>query len=414
MATRRIAVVGGGTSGSIVATWLAHNSDHEIIVFEPGPQSRHDDTPGFFDVLRDESLQSMWEVRLVEDGPVIPYVQARALGGGSAINGMLLTGEVPDVADGFAMRPKRVDAVGEVGSALVDAGGRVSELWWNDCRWNPGRPLAHLAGASRVRVVESHVDSVIVEAGLIRGVHWAESVMEVDAVVMCAGALRTPLVLLASGLGSLAPGIGHGLQDHPSVTFAVERLQPSSSLLDAAVVLESEAVSGARHLIIGYERASWMEPELGLVSVALMTPRSRGRVALVGGEPLVEFSMLSVEHDIVAMREGVRRLCALSTSDSFGHRFAAVYADDAGHQVQDLMTMEDIELDRWIRLNLRPVHHATSSCSAVLNQDRSIPGVANLWIADASALASVPPVTPAGPVTMEAGKVARIIGEALG
>lgn len=413
MATRRIAVVGGGTSGSILASWLANNTAHEIVVFEPGPVSTHDEAPGFFDVLRDEELHGFAEVRLTSDGPVVPYPQARAIGGGSAINGMLLTGSVPPVAAGLTSRP-RPDQLGAISGALSTLGGRICDLWWNDGRWNPGHKLAHLVGQSRVRIVASGVERIGFTAGEVEAVHCADRSHEVDAVVMCAGALRTPAVLLTSDIGESAPMIGAGLQDHPTITFAVELRHANQAMFDTAVVIEGRCSTGDRYLVTGYERASWMEPELGLVSVSLMTPRSRGSVTLDGGSTSVDFAMLSDGADVVAMREAVRRLCGIVTSDVFAERFGSVHADDAGFSVLDVAGLDDARLDAWIRNNLRPVQHGAASCSTALGSDRRVEGFTNLWVADASALSSVPPVTPAGPVTMEAGEVARIMGEALG
>ena len=407
MSRRRIVVVGAGTSGSVVSMSLATRSEHEIIVVESGVYSGLDGESRFMNVLADSSLQSLHQVQLVANGPTVPYVQAHCVGGGSAINGMLLTSEVPDVAQGLTSFPQK-DELGDVGRALLDAGGEYTQLWWNNGRWNPGRALLHLIDHERIRIISDNVLEVL-QSGATAGVRLQESVIEADAVVMCAGAIATPKILLQSGFSRFNTQIGLGLQDHPSITFALELHREIPSVFDAGVVRRGTTSMGEQYLVVAYERASWSEPELGLVSVLLLTPHSRGWVTARDHECDVQINMLDDERDVVAMREAVQSLIETVSHESFRAIARDIYADDEGTSVESLHSLTITELDKWIKMNLRPVSHVAASCHQAVNDDGSLQHVGGVFIADASVLSGVPPSTPAAPVTMEARRIARLV-----
>lgn len=211
MPRRHIVVVGGGTSGSVVAQSLAHATEHDIVIVEPGPLSNHDDAHRFFDVLNNVTLHTIHEVTMVDGGPLAPYVQARSLGGGSAINGMLLTGDTPDYVQGLVRAP-RDEEIGQVGRALLKHGGRPSTMWWNNGRWNPGRGVQHLVEEGRVRLIDDDVENLVVDNGSVIAVETRSTFVPADVVVLCTGALVTPQILLRSGLGHHNDMIGIGLQ----------------------------------------------------------------------------------------------------------------------------------------------------------------------------------------------------------
>lgn len=412
MKRRQIVIVGGGTSGAVVAQSLASSTDHEIVVVEPGLMSPHDDTPQFFDVLKDFSVQTLHEVSLTQDGSLTPYVQARVLGGGSAINGMLLTGDVPDYVHGLVRRASLTE-IGTVGHALLASGGRPSTMWWNNGRWNPGRALHHLVEEGRVRLIHDDVENLILQNNQVCGVETRMADMDADIVVMCSGALVTPQILLRSGVGHHNDHVGWGLQDHPAITFALARREAEQGFFDTSVVRDGVTTSGEKFLIVGYERASHVEPDISLVSVLLMTPKSRGWVALSESEPDVCLNMLSHPDDVTAMREAVRELVATVVAPTFREAFDEIYVDDEGVVVDDLVSFNDADLDVWIRNHLRPVSHVSSSCSRAVHTSGAVAGLSGLFVADASVLEQIPSCTPAGPVTMEARRIANEIEGAM-
>jgi choline dehydrogenase-like flavoprotein len=120
-------------------------------------------------------------------------------------------------------------------------------------------------------------------------------------------------------------------------------------------------------------------------------------------------NMLDDERDVLSMREAVATLLHIVSQESFGAIAHNVYADDEGTTTNDLRALSTAELDNWIRMNLRPVSHVAASCSQAVDHKGSLKLVEGVFVADASILPRVPPSTPAGPVTIEARRIARIL-----
>ena len=407
-----IVVIGGGTAGCTVVSTLAAMTSLPIVLIEPGLSSVHDDEPAFFDVLSDETLSREVQTTLVDGGEDKPYTQAQVLGGGSAINGLLLTGEEPSFVSGLTRMATEADC-GQVATALLAENGRFSRLWWNGGRWNPGRAVQHLVDEGRVTVIAESVTYLEHAQRVIKVAHTTNEAIEGSLFVMCAGALTTPALLLHSSLERAVSGIGDGLQNHPTVTFSVQLKTPGSQRFDATVVRDSLSSSGAQLLTIAYERTNSENVTNGLISISLMDPESRGGVWRSNTAMQNDFNMLATMRDRVAMREAVRELIATAMSPSFSAISTHVSVDSDGTSVETLDVMKNVELDEWIAANLTVVSHAASSCHEIVDADGKVRGVGNLYIADSSILHSVPSCSPAGPVVVEAARIARTLGETL-
>jgi len=407
-----IVVIGGGTAGCMVVSTLAAMTTHPIVLIEPGQPSVHDDVSPFFDVLSDEVLSREVQTTLVDGGEDMPYVQAHVLGGGSAINGLLLTGEEPAFLAGLTRMATEADC-GQVAKALLAENGRFSRLWWNGGRWNPGRAVQHLVDEGRVTVISESVTYLEHAQRVVKVAHTTNEAIEGSLFVMCAGALSTPALLLHSSLERAVTGIGDGLQNHPTITFTLQLKKSVSQRFDASVVRESGSSSGAKLLTIAYERSNADNAATGLLSVSLMDPESRGGVWRSNTAMQNDFNMLATMRDRVAMREAVRELIATAMSASFTAITQQILVDTDGTSVDVLDAMKNAELDEWIAGHLTVVSHAASSCHEIVEADGKVRGVGNLYIADSSILHSVPPCSPAGPVVVEAARIARTIGETL-
>lgn len=407
-----IVVIGGGTAGCTVVSTLAAMTTQPIVLIEPGSPSLHDDESAFFSVLADAALSREVQITLVDGGSDQPYVQAQVLGGGSAINGLLLTGEEPSFLSGLTRVASEADC-GQVGTALLAENGRFSRLWWNGGRWNPGRAVQHLVDEGRVTIISDSVTYLEHAQRVVTVAHTTNEAIEGSLFVMCAGALATPALLLHSSLERAVTGIGDGLQNHPTITFTLQLKQSVSQRFDATVVRESRSSSGAELLTIAYERTNADDATTGLLSVSLMDPESRGGVWRSQTAMQHDFNMLATIRDRVAMREAVRELISTAMSASFSAISHRVLVDSDGTSVEVLDAMKNAELDEWIAEHLTVVSHATSSCHEIVDSDGKVRGVGNLYLADSSILHSVPPCSPAGPVVIEAARIARALGETL-
>jgi len=407
-----IVVIGGGTAGCTVVSTLAAMTTQPIVLIEPGSPSLHDDESAFFSVLADAALSREVQITLVDGGSDQPYVQAQVLGGGSAINGLLLTGEEPSFLSGLTRVASEADC-GQVGTALLAENGRFSRLWWNGGRWNPGRAVQHLVDEGRVTIISDSVTYLEHAQRVVTVAHTTNEAIEGSLFVMCAGALATPALLLHSSLERAVTGIGDGLQNHPTITFTLQLKQSVSQRFDATVVRESRSSSGAELLTIAYERTNADDAITGLLSISLMDPESRGGVWRSQTAMQHDFNMLATIRDRVAMREAVRELISTAMSASFSAISHRVLVDSDGTSVEVLDAMKNAEFDEWIAEHLTVVSHATSSCHEIVDSDGKVRGVGNLYIADSSILHSVPPCSPAGPVVIQAALIARAIGETL-
>jgi choline dehydrogenase-like flavoprotein len=409
---KSVVVVGGGTSGATVVSCLATHCTRDIVLIEPGDASPHDDVTRFLSVLENDQLRRTTPSSLVKDGPVVPYFEGRAQGGGSAINGLLLTGAAPQMVAGLTRRAQ-LHEVGDISGALLQSGGELSQLWWNRGRWNPGRILGYLDRSDRISLEKDDVVALDIDGDTVVGVRTANSYVEADHVVLCAGAIQTPLILLRSGLGKKNEAIGEGLQNHPTVSFVLGRRSDDVGIFDAAVV-KSFTIGHRDAMMIAYERLNGQSTEEAMLSVAVMNPSSRGRVSLLDNWPDVQFNMLADSDDTAAMREAVRHMARTVQEAHFEAVVTHVMIDSHGTPVSTLLEMDDSELDQWIRQNLSAVSHATSSCSSAVDvHTGALLGIQNITIADSSILPAVPACTPAAPVTIEARRIAELLGEQL-
>lgn len=404
-----IVVIGGGTAGCTVVSQLAAMTSRDIILLESGESSLLDDEPRFMDVLDENNAPEFAMVSLVEGCIGVPYIQAKSLGGGSALNAMLLTGEPPPSVEGLTSFPK-FDELGSISQALLAHGGAISRMWWNVGRWNPGRAVQHLAKSGRISIVQQDAVRIGHSDGVVHEVGTLQSTIRADHVVVCAGALASPILLLTSGFGDMNPKIGRALQDHPTVSFTMKRNDSQIGVFDATVYKRSRASTNQEFMMLAYERVSREMQDHALMTVSLLNPTSRGAVTMNGSDVNICMNMLSTDNDIVAMREAVRAMTRVVCSSSFSAKVGEIFIDDTGTQLENILAMSDGDLDTWIRGGLSFVSHASSSCSEAVDKDGNLIGCVNLTVADASVLEHVPSDTPAASVTMEATRIGRSLG----
>lgn len=278
-------------------------------------------------------------------------------------------------------------------------------------------------------------------------------------VILCAGAINSPQILMLSGIGDgshLAeldiplvvdrPDVGRNLQDHVDVSFKQScplpvTMTPMLSLrrkvpaFFAWTLLKKGPCSTNHFEVAGYIRSSKAanRPDIQLcfipllvhydggavggghgyqVTVMALQPRSRGWVRLRSADPRaapgIAFNYLKEEADIVPLRNGIYRLreiMAQPALDALRGRELAPGAD----------VVCEAELDAFIRATGKSTHHPCGTCrmgsdeESVVDAAGRVRGVDRLRVIDASIMPTITSGNINAPVFMLAEKLSDAI-----
>lgn len=311
--------------------------------------------------------------------------------------------------------------------------------------------LAYLAGARgrpnlQVRGNAS-IARLLLDGNSVAGVELVENgqlLRSRRGVVLCAGAIGTPAILLRSGIGPAAelaglgiapfldrPGVGARLWDHP---HAPVRLVPlpgeCDPLLDPRfqMVARLERPVGEPLLLalVSFLDISGMPalraeaggvPVVALVTTALMDPRGHGRLRLSSADPLaaprIELGFDSHPDDLRALANGVRLSWEVAQSapvTSASLRVAGLNAATVD---------SDTALQDYVLANVACLNHPCGTAPmgpeddvfAVADQHGRVRGIAGLWIADALLMPHGVSVPPNLSIIMMAERIAAWIRE---
>lgn len=391
-------VVGAGAAGCAVAAELAARDAGDVTVVEAGPEHPPADDDHGPLVDRPERLRRE-RVRRRPGLPLEAYEQGRGVGGSSLVNAGLLDDDppagmpaewVPVGPIGRAMLATSPDAlparlVRQLGRRVTAADALLRPLLGGTIELRTGMRI------ERVRLSGRRATGVVAETG---------ELLEGDHVVLCAGAIHTPAILLRSDVD--APGVGEGVQDHPT---AVLTLTPRDPPDRESAIVSAVARIGDHH-VVALERLP-LDPNHAALVTALLDVRSRGRIVLDhDGEPLVELHQFDDVVDLDRLAAAAATTIAWASSDAFG----AVVTDAA---IDDLGTPASIvagDLDRiraWLLARPTGHRHIAATCrDGVTTVAGRVRGYEGLAVADASVFASVPAGNPYGPVIEQARRIA--------
>ena len=256
--------------------------------------------------------------------------------------------------------------------------------------------------------------------------------LEADRVVLSSGAIRSPQLLMLSGIGPAdqleqfgipqvqdLPGVGQNLWNHLSaqVTFKVKdgitlstepdaphfglhyTSQGSSEIND--MVLRASTVVDEREERVRGVRTRYLTGDVpperaARISCTLGLPEGSGHVRLASADPGIQpsFNYHYLQHpdDIRRVREGLRFGVRLLESDEF--------KDVVDHRISptDDIMADDDALDLWIRQTVGTARHVSGTCKmgpdadpmAVVDQYCRVKGVQGLWVADSSVVPRIP------------------------
>lgn len=273
-------VVGGGSSGCIVAARLAEETDCSVLLLEAGEQAYNNpetmDANGFVEAFANDRVMvdRLSEPQKASGKRRLYMGSGRGMGGSGSVNGMVYTrGDKLDfaqwpkgwkwnkVAPAFKAVEKRLHIQSRVPTtftqtcvdASVAAGferkdglndgqlcgfvGYQTMNFEGDIRRSSyvayirNHQLKNLTVITQAQVQRIQFDAHKKATGVVYKVDDAVHVATVSReVILCAGALETPKLLMLSGVGPLEqlqkfsipvvqdePAIGENLQDHPNV-----------------------------------------------------------------------------------------------------------------------------------------------------------------------------------------------------
>jgi choline dehydrogenase len=310
-----------------------------------------------------------------------------------------------------------------------------------------------LAQATRVVVEGGRAVGVEADLGGRREVFRAAR-----EVVLCAGAIGTPQLLLLSGIGPAdelrshgipvavdAPLVGKGLQDHLVVAAAYHAGMPvsyfgadkglgnvarylfgrrgpfSSNIAEAGGFVRTSPDLPAADLQLLFAPAMFVEhgrvdaPGHGFtVGCYLLTPQSRGSVTLRSTDPLapavIRAGYLTEQADLDVLTAGMRLNLEIAAQSPLARHSSGRYLPDAGAD-------DDAALRAHVRSRSETIYHPTSTAAmgagdtSVCDPQLRVRGIDGLRIADASVLPDVPRGNTNAPVVMVAERAADLLRE---
>jgi choline dehydrogenase-like flavoprotein len=426
---QRWVVIGAGSAGCVLGARLSQDPGSHVTVLDDGPSFLPGEVPAAIDgpnflAALDEpgrTHEGLLATRTSREAPSA-YQRGRGVGGSSAVNAMVAKTIGPalcarwgwvdvDVAARRIQIPSEVAApheLGPVDRALLAAcpTAQPAQLTRRNGRRCTAAEAYLWPVANRANLdvrPDSCVDQVLFDGNRAVGVRLTDGTeIPADRVVVAAGAIHSPAILLRSGVE--VAGLGGNLQDHPSVAFTLhyrEGLAADNTGLCLGSLVEQQIGDDTIQLLPMNHLGSGA-PGYGLLMVALMTPTgTSGTVSIdTAGDPLINFNLLDGQHDLDALVAGVRLALDVVRRQAFTEIVEEVYIDAVGTTVEALT--DDASIAAWIRGNIADYVHATGTCGMgrVVDEHGAVAGYSDLYVCDASVFPSIPDVNTHMPTTL--------------
>jgi choline dehydrogenase len=488
-------VVGGGTAGSVLAARLSADPGTEVLLLEAGstePLPAMSVPPAWPELMGSTADWGYQTTPQAAAGP-IEYPRGRALGGSGSINAMAHfrghaavydrwpTGwQYPDllpyfkrseraagrdpafrgtdgpvlvapVPEGSRHPVARAYAAGlaAIGCPVTDdlSGARPEGVCWPDLAIADGRRVSPADAYLRPALTRPNLTvrgdclatGLIIARGRCDGVRYLRQGRPADAraaaeVIVCAGAIGSPRLLMLSGLGPAGelralgidpvadlPGVGRNLVDHPVVMVTCAAAEP----IDGSRYNNGEMYAALRSPLAG----GWPDLELFPIllplaapgfpppgsgynlSVSVVAPDSSGSVTLASADPqaapLIDPGYLRDGRDVDRFEAGLDLIRQAAAADGLARLGTEIHP---GPGVRSSAGLRD-----YIRRGVGSHYHPAGTCrladdeSAVVDTGLRVRGVEGVRVVDASVLPVIPNVPLNATVLAVAEKAAALI-----
>lgn len=313
-------------------------------------------------------------------------------------------------------------------------------------------------------VTDAHVTRILCEGGRATGVEYRRQGALVQAraareVIVSAGAIHSPQILMVSGIGEAEhllshgidvvhdlPGVGQNYRDHVAVAVKQACTQPVSlfnffnPLVAAKAIFDFAAFRRGPLAQPPMEAVAYMrtmpgsqEPDIKIhfsmalyesmgrqlvmqhgyfAHIDLLRPESVGEIRLTSHDPAaplaIDPNILSTPNDMAMGRAAIRAVREIFAQTPFDPYRGEELAPGAAAQ-------SDEELDAYLRQTASSDIHATGTCRmghdrlAVVDPQLKVRGVEGLRVVDASVMPRVPSGNTNVPTMMVAEKAAHMI-----
>ena len=268
--------------------------------------------------------------------------------------------------------------------------------------------------ARKILIENRQVTGVEVESG------GEVFTVESKKVVLSAGALKSPHILMLSGIGPKdqldeygidvlqnTPGVGANLRNHPisPISFRVKegiKLQPDASGVRIALRYTAKGSDDSNDMMMTTSSlfspftGEMLPDRIGRISCVIELPAGAGFVRLNSADPAVQpkfdYRYFSHPEDMRRMRDGIRLAVKMLETDAYKD-----VSDGRVTPTEGILTDDDA-LDLWIRQTVGSARHVSGTCKigpdsdpmAVVDQQCRVKGLQGLWIADSSVMPQVP------------------------
>lgn len=515
-------IVGAGSSGAVLAARLSEDAGVSVCLIEAGPEDRSPfiKVPlGVIKLTKDARLNWLFKSTPQEglDGRAVSVPRGRVLGGSSAINGMIyIRGHRADYDDWAAAGctgwgyddvlpyfkrseanqnwslsdemhgrdgPLSVDNLRDpnpVDRAFAEAAGRLQIPQAPD--FNVAEPegvgtyqvtqnrgqrhstgaafLAEAKARANLHVVTgAEVERVVIKDGRAVAVRFGgREIAARREVILSAGAIGSPDILIRSGIGPKAAvkasgvemihelaGVGQNLQDHVDVMvisksrsalpwgislralprlaldglrwITVRRGMLSSNMVEAGGFVRSTPTEPRPdiqfHLIPGRKshRGRTLEYGHGVsLHTCVLRPDSRGSVTRTSpkGPPQIDLGLLNDARDMERLVRGVRLAREILAQDPMARLGLSEIAPGEAAQ-------SDEAIRAHVRAQARTVYHPVGTCAmgvgpeAVVDPELRVHGIGGLRVVDASIMPTIVSGNTNAPAIMIAEKAADMI-----